>query len=76
MADRDQSRFEDIALGETLTFTIERGEVERDQTFSPEAMRAVSAAMIEFMLTQIAKRWEQTNEPPTYLTVKIQCDVG
>lgn len=69
-------RFDEIPLGETVTFTIARDDIQADRTFSPEAIRALTASMIEFTLTQVAKRWEQTNEPPTMLTVKVQCEVS
>lgn len=68
--------FSDIPLGEPLTFTIERGHIEPGRTFSEASIKAVSAAMIEFMLSQVAQRWEQTNEPPTALTIKVQCTVS
>lgn len=71
----DLGRFDAIPLGEPLTFTIERGHVEPGRTFSDDALKAVSAAMIEFVMTQVSKRWNETNEPPTVLTVKVQCDV-
>lgn len=71
-----QRRFDDIPLGTPLTFQIERGDVQPGLTFSPDAIRAMTANVIEFVLTQVAKRWEQTNEPPTLLTVKVQCEVS
>lgn len=72
----ESRRFDEIPLGEPVTFRVERGEVEEGQTFSPDAMKAVTGAMVEFVLTQVAKRWDQTNEPPTLLTVQLTCEVS
>lgn len=71
----DERRYEDVPLGAPLAFAIERGEVQPGLTFSPDAIRALVANMTEFVLTQVAKRWEQTNEPPTALSVTVRCDV-
>lgn len=70
------TNFDEVPLGEALTFSVERSTVEEGRTFSPDAIKTLSAAMIEFILAQVSKRWEQTNEPPTLLTVKIQCEVS
>lgn len=72
----DRPSFEDWPLGEPMTFAIERGHVEPGLTFSPDAVRALVANMTEFVLTQVAKRWQQTNEPPTALSVTVRCDVS
>jgi hypothetical protein len=68
--------FGEVPLGEPMTFVIERGDVQPGRTFSDDAVRALVATMTEFVLTQVAVRWEQTNEPPTALTVTVRCDVS
>lgn len=71
-----ERRFDQVPLGEEMTFAIERGHVEPGLTFSNDAVRALVANMTEFVLTQVAKRWEQANEPPTALSVTVKCDVS
>lgn len=68
--------FREVPLGQPLTFKIERGHVQPGRTFSPDAVKTLVATITEFIMTQVSVRWEQTNEPPSVMTVTVKVDVG
>jgi hypothetical protein len=68
--------FADVPLGVELKFEVERGTIEKGKTFSMEAVENVAEQIGTFILSQIAKRWDATNEPPTQLQVTVRCDLG
>lgn len=76
MPDRPKTQFDDVPLGQPMTFAIERGHLEAGRTFSTDAVRALSSNMLEFILTQVSQRWERTGEPPSRLVVTVQCEVS
>jgi hypothetical protein len=69
------SPLNEIPLGEPVTFTIERDSIQEGRTFSPDAVKSLVGEMTVFILSQVSKRWEQANEPPTALMVTLQCEV-
>lgn len=68
--------FDEVPVGQPMTFTVQRGHTEPERTFSPDAIRAMTTNLIEFILTQVAKQWEQAGKPPTELSVTVQCEVS
>jgi hypothetical protein len=68
--------FKDVPLGTQFDFEINRTSIQKGTTFSESAMREVLDQVNLFVATQVAKRWEETGEPPSALTVHVSCDVG
>lgn len=69
------SPYREIPVGEPTTFTLERGFIQKGRTFSEDSMRDFLDEISVFIATQVAKRWEDTNEPPTALSVTVSCEV-
>lgn len=58
--------------GEEAEFTLERGHIEPDKTFSVEALDRLHDQLMVFVGTRVMRRWDTTHEPPTALTVTIK----
>jgi cytochrome P450 len=62
--------------GAVIDLEVTRERVQAGRSFSPEAMEALTAEMTLWVATRIARRWEQTSEPPSVLRVTVTAEVG
>lgn len=60
--------------GNDYEFHVVRGTVEEGKTFSPEAIQHLANNMSAYVMSRVARRWDETNEPPTALSVKINVE--
>lgn len=57
---------------EEAEFVIEQTRIDPGTTFSVEAMERLHDQLMVFVGTRVMRRWDQTHEPPTALTVTIK----
>lgn len=61
---------------DTMVFTVGRSEIEPGVSFSEPAMDALMENVSLWIGSRIIRRWEQTNEPPSIVTVNLVVTVG
>lgn len=57
--------------GDTLELEVVRAYMDAGRTFSPEAMNGLELRLWAWVGTRIARRWDQTDEPPTVVRVTV-----
>lgn len=62
--------------GDDFEFVVERLREEPGKSFSGDAMAALVNEVSAFLGTRIMRRWEATNEPPSFVRVTMHVDVG
>lgn len=60
--------------GDSYTFDVVRGEIEKGRTFSPEAIAELAENMTAYIMSRVIRRWDATNEPPTALSVNLSVE--
>jgi hypothetical protein len=58
--------------GHELNLVVERGIIEPDHSFSPEAMEQLFDQIVIFVGTRIKRQWDMSGIPPTNLLVEIK----
>jgi hypothetical protein len=61
---------------QTAEFVVGRVSVQEGRTFSEEAMEQLNHELVTWVATRLMRRWEATQEPPTYLKVVVTVEVG
>lgn len=61
---------------QTIELIVGRGSIQEGRSFSQEAIEELHADMVSWVGTRIMRRWERTQEPPTYLKVVVTVEVG
>ena len=64
------------ASGEELRLRVERESIQPGRSFSEEAMNTLGLDMMTWVGTRLKRRWDQTGEPPTLLTVTLRVEVA
>jgi hypothetical protein len=62
--------------GDSLELLTTRDRLEPGRTFSEAAMSNLQSQLMTWIGTRVMRRWEATDEPPSFLRVTIQVDVG
>lgn len=62
--------------GQHAEYTVQRSSIQNARTFSEEAMNQLGQEMMLWTLSRIIRRWNDTDEPPTHVRVRIHVEVG
>lgn len=58
--------------GDSIDLEVQRNRIEHGLTFSADAMEKLYDEIVVWVGTRIARRWDETNEPPTLLRVELR----
>ena len=59
-----------------LDVRAERAFIEPGRTLSEKAMKEMHLTITRFVLVRMLRRWQDTGEPPTVVTVHVTVDIG
>lgn len=61
--------------GDTVELVVERTVDEAGRTFSADAMDELARLMIAWVVTRVARRWDDYGEPPQRVSVIVSVDL-
>lgn len=74
----DEAVFDEMMKieGDTMVFAVHRERDQHGRSFSRESMDVLTAQVGVYVGTRLLRRWNATNEPPTFLSVEVKVTVG